>query len=160
MASIGDELSKLNPIDYRGRDDWLRLMMACHAAGIDREEFIGWSVSDPLYGNDWGEIERQWDALRPDGGVTGWAFRVEIRLADLIKGKCPRRSISPHGSETSQVPLTTDGYVIQQTGNLQRRVSSLLREVSKGDEPKLFWASCVMREIIAEGRINPSIAVR
>jgi hypothetical protein len=42
----------------------------------------------------------------------------------------------------------------------QRRISALLREVEKGDEPKLFWASAVMREIIAEGRLNPSIAIQ
>jgi Bifunctional DNA primase/polymerase, N-terminal/Primase C terminal 2 (PriCT-2) len=51
-------LSKLNVMDYRNRDDWLRLMMAAHSAGVDKEVFIDWSTSDELYADDWEEIER------------------------------------------------------------------------------------------------------
>jgi hypothetical protein len=42
----------------------------------------------------------------------------------------------------------------------QRRIDGLLREVAKGQEPLLFWASCVMRELIAEWLLKPDVAVK
>ena len=145
---VGDgALGQLDVTQYRSYGDWLRLMMACRVAGIDREDWIKWCISDPLYADAASEVERLWDNLKVDR-ITGWALRVEIRLAQLQKGICPKH---PMQGTTSEVPLRA------KTRDLQQRVSSILRVVR--DEPSGFWASCVMREIIAEGRINPNIAV-
>jgi hypothetical protein len=86
-------LDALNVTEYRDHDRWLRLMMACHAAGIDGEVFIRWSTGDPIYAEDGEEIRRRWDSLQTDGGITEWALRVEIRLAQLNKGICPKHAM-------------------------------------------------------------------
>jgi hypothetical protein len=152
---------------YRNYGDWIRLMMACYAAGVDRDEWIRWSVSDPLYAEDAGEIERLWDSLKVDH-ITAWSFRVEVRLAELNKGICPKlklpmASVMGAGGVTSQLPLSRRSREVplvgEFTGNLQRRVDALLRQVSRGQEPLLFFAACRMREIIAE-RLNHDIALR
>jgi Bifunctional DNA primase/polymerase, N-terminal/Primase C terminal 2 (PriCT-2) len=163
----GSMLAKLNPIDYREHDDWFELMKACHAAGVDREAWIEWCVSDPVYADHGEEVGQRWDSLR----IGDWGRRVDTRLAELNKGICPKRkaklTLSHHDTQACQGPFTSDAnqetdYRLnpQRTGNLEHRVTALLREVEKGEERRLFWASAVMREIIAEGKINPTIAVQ
>jgi hypothetical protein len=160
------------------------LMVDCHAAGVDREAFIEWSISDPHYADHAELIERRWDSLR----IGDWGRRVDARLASLTDARYYRRSVrqpstmplgmcpvpvsggSPKSREVSGGSLSRrvsgGSSSLGVSGDpdakyrFQRRISALLREVSKGEEPKLFWASCVMREIIAEGRLNPSIAIQ
>jgi hypothetical protein len=164
-TSMGWMLSGLDPIDYREHDDWFRLMADCHAAGVDREAFIEWSISDPRYADDAEVIGRRWDSLR----IGDWGRRVDARLASLTDARYYRRSVrQPSPMPLGKCPVPVSGGSLSQGVSadpdakyrFQRRISALLREVSKGDEPKLFWASSVMREIIAEGRLNPSIAVQ
>src|SRR5262249_12282167 len=123
-------ISGLKPEDYREHDDWFDLMKDCKAADVDREEFIEWSTSDPLYADHAERIGRRWDSL----GITGWSLRVEDRLAELNKGRCPKRrfKLPIHHSEPCQLPLSARA---QQTINLQRRTSSILNQVRKGQEP-------------------------
>src|SRR5262249_34811209 len=59
-------LRLLDVTAYRNYDEWLRLMMACHAAGIKRETWVEWCTSDPLYANEADEVERLWDNLKVD----------------------------------------------------------------------------------------------
>ena len=152
-----DALCKLDPVDYREHDEWLRLMMAAHAAGIDRETFIEWSIGDPLYANEAEEIGRRWDSLKPDGGVTARVLFVEARLAEL-----DRYLQTGLGALTWQVPLRA-GTTFEPTQNLKLRVNGILRMVERargdGREPALFRAACVIREIIAEGRLQPKPAL-
>ena len=161
VGTTSGVLGTLDVMQYRNRGDWLRVMMAAHAAGIDREEFIQWSTSDPLYAGDAEEIERQWNALRADGGITPWALRVEVRLAQLNRGICPKHPY-PIGGCTSQVPSKANGdprrRIGTETRDLPRRWSSLER-IAQRDEPGAFFAACVMREIVAEGRVRPEVAV-
>ena len=155
-APVGTSmLWRLNPADYRDHSDWVRLMMAAHAAGIDRGDWIRWCVSDPAYADEAGEVGRRWDNLMVDR-ITGWALKVEIRLQELNRGICPKQhKPMPHGIELCEGPLKAP----TKTNNLQHRVSSLLRELETGNERRLYWVSCVMREIIAEGLITPRVAV-
>jgi hypothetical protein len=46
------------------------------------------------------------------------------------------------------------------TQNLKLRTGYILRKVETGGEPMLFWAACRMREIVAEGRLRPEVAVK
>jgi Primase C terminal 2 (PriCT-2) len=152
-----EALRKLNPGDYREHDEWLRLMMAAHAAGIDRETFIEWSIGDPLYANEAEEIGRRWDSLKPDGGVTARVLFVEARLAEL-----DRFLQTGLGALPWQVPFRA-GTTFEPTQNLKLRVNGILRMVERargdGREPALFRAACVIREIIAEGRLQPKPAL-
>lgn len=167
VSAVGGPLGELDVTQYRNYGDWLRLMMACHAAGIGREDWIRWCVGDPAYANERDEIERLWDSLKVDR-ITPWALRVEVRLAQLNRGVCPKHPYPNHTNPypttqayTSKVPSKGDlrAVIGTKTGNLPRRWSSLER-IAQRDEPGAFWASCVMREIIAEGRIDPKVAVR
>jgi hypothetical protein len=142
-------LGQLDVTHYRNYGDWLRLMMACRVAGSDRGDWIEWCVSDPMYADDAAEIERLWDTLKVDR-ITGWALRVEIRLAQLRNGICPKHTMP---GALSEVHIGGDPDY-----QVQRRVSSIL-QIARRDEPGAFWASCVMREIISQGRINPRVAV-
>jgi hypothetical protein len=152
-----EALCKLNPVDYREHDEWLRLMMAAHVAGIDRETFIKWSIGDSSYANAAEEIGRRWDSLKTDGGVTARALFVEARLAEL-----DRNLQTGLGVFTWQVPFRV-GTTFEPTQNLKLRVNGILRmvESARGDgrEPALYRAACVIREIIAEGRLQPKTAL-
>jgi Bifunctional DNA primase/polymerase, N-terminal/Primase C terminal 2 (PriCT-2) len=157
-------LAKLNPRNYREHGRWLRLMMACNAAGIEREAFIAWSIGDPLYAGDGGEIGERWDSLKAGGGITAETLFREARLDELndwLDG--PEHNEGPwHSTHTWQVPSKggdQDGNGgAGETRNLKRRADYILRKVK--DEPLLFWAACMFREIIAEGRLKPWIAVK
>jgi Primase C terminal 2 (PriCT-2) len=131
--------------------------MAAHAAGIDRETFIEWSIGDPLYANEAEEIGRRWDSLKPDGGITARVLFVEARLAEL-----DRYLQTGLGALPWQVPFRA-GTTFEPTQNLKLRVNGILRMVERargdGREPALYRAACVIREIIAEGRLEPKTAL-
>ena len=73
-ASLTEALRKLNPVGWRGqRDQWLMLMNACKFVGVARDDFVGWSVGDPVYAGDENEIAAQWESLSPQHGGALWA---------------------------------------------------------------------------------------
>jgi hypothetical protein len=152
-------LLKLDPVDYRDHDKWLRVMMAAHAGGIAPEVFIRWSTSDPQYSDDADVIERRWNSLSAEGNangrVTAWALLVEARAAEL-----ERYLHSPAQQHcTWGVPFTASAS-FQPTQNLQLRMTSLLRMIERTkDTDTLFRVACVVREIIAEGKLHPRIAI-
>jgi hypothetical protein len=159
-------LLKLDPVDYRDHDDWLRVMMAAHAAGIAADVFIKWSTSDPNYRDDAEVIERRWESLafggNANGKVTAWALLVEARAAEL-----ERYFHNPaHQHSTWEVPSTertAKRTTFEPTQNLKLRMTALLRMVerAKGNdrEPTVFRVACLVREIIAEGKLHPRIAI-
>lgn len=64
------ELLPLLPVEnYRDNDSWLRLAMACHhsTSGEGLEEFLEWSLSDPLYADDEHIIRTRWTSLSNNG---------------------------------------------------------------------------------------------
>jgi hypothetical protein len=162
VGSVGGPLGELDVTHYRNYGDWLRVMMACHAAGVEREDWIRWCLGDPAYAEDRDEIERLWDSLKVDR-ITPWALRVEVRLGQLNRGVCPKHPL-PIEACLSEVPSSAAGkskFKIEPTRDLQRRWYSLECQIKRsgGDERVMFWAACVMREIIAEDRINPKVAI-
>src|SRR5262245_29949344 len=146
-------LSGLDPLDYRGHGDWFALMKECHRAGVGREEWIAWCRSDPKYAND-DEIEMRWDSLR----IGNSGRRVEARLAELTDAKHYPSPIME--GRACQVPIVANAKSVRSKYTFQHRIDALVREVRKGQEDLLFWAGCVMRELIQEGQIKPDVAVR
>jgi hypothetical protein len=110
---VAGVLAELDAVEFRDHDRWFRLMLAAKCGGIDREEFIAWSASDPQYADHADVVERRWDSVRADGNAE--VLWREVRLAELRRerdhGCKPLRaytaSSSPsHGGERSaQVPL-------------------------------------------------------
>jgi hypothetical protein len=160
MGGVGGALGKLDPTKYREHGEWVRLMMAAHSAGIRREDWIEWCVTDPLYAEEGEEVGRRWDNLKVDR-ITAWAFRVELRLADLDRGVCPKHPYHI-GAGGCQLPVECESKPKLKLGietlDLQRRWASLER-IARRDEEGAFWVACRMREIIAENRIKPEVAV-
>jgi Primase C terminal 2 (PriCT-2)/Bifunctional DNA primase/polymerase, N-terminal len=159
-------LLNLDPVNYRDHDNWLRVMMAAHAAGIAQDVFIEWSTSDPKYSDDAEIISRRWESLAVEGNangrVTAWALLVEARMVELERYFSAHRISPAHDPLTWEVP-STERTTFQPTQNLKLRMIALLRivERAKDDdrEPALFRVACVVREIIAEGKLHPRIAI-
>src|SRR5262249_37863508 len=99
------------------------------------------------------EIEMRWDSLR----IGNWGRRVEARLAELTDAKHYPPPIM--GGRACQVPIVGEGD-LKAKYRFQHRVDGLLREVRKDREDLLFWAACVMRELIAQGLIKPDVGVK
>ena len=82
-------LASLDPLTFQDHDRWLKLMMACHhaSAGAACEEFVEWSIQDPLYADDATEIENRWDSLRRNGIGLGtlYMFMREAGCLHLIQ---------------------------------------------------------------------------
>jgi hypothetical protein len=155
-SEASEALTALDPQAYRDHDNWLRVMMAAHAAGIEPDAFIRWSTSDPQYADDAEVIERRWESLtvlgNANGWITGWALFVEARMAEL------ERYLRGGQGFTWEVPSIAS---FQPTQNLQLRMNALLRmlERAKDREAMLFRVACVVREIIAEGKLRPRVAI-
>jgi len=151
-------LSKLNPCDWRDHDRWLRLMMSCHAAGIEREAFVRWSISDPQYAGDGDVIARRWDSLRAGGGVSAAFLLTAVRRAKAHS----TRSTHSREALSVAVPSEEQHSPFPPTRNVLRRLDAIRRSVERtrgsAREPALFYAACSLAEIIAEGKLKPSAA--
>lgn len=101
VASLLDGLRRLDPVEWRKYDPWLELMMASKAAGIDREDFVAWSTSDPVYRNDADVIAYKWDGVpaRHSGALFAALAASGIKYK---AGKASRKDRS------AGVPLQTE----------------------------------------------------
>jgi Primase C terminal 2 (PriCT-2) len=141
-------------------------MMAAHAAGIAPDVFIEWSTSDPKYSDDAEIISRRWESLAIEGNangrVTAWALLVEARMVELERYFSAHRNSPAHDPLTWEVP-STERTTFQPTQNLKLRMIALLRMIERanGDdrEPTVFRVACLVREIIAEGKLLPRVAI-
>jgi hypothetical protein len=133
ITNAAQVLSQLDPENYKDFGAWIKLMMACYAAGIDRETFVDWSTGDPDYANDADEIRYMWDRLNPREVTAATLF------AELRKGG---PAVLPPVVEGRREMTNDDG----------RNINSIARCVgrSKADEELLFWAACRYGEIRME----------
>jgi len=121
-----DTIGKLDPTEFREYDDWLRLMMACHAAGIDCEDFVAWSTADPDYTDAGESIRRLWSNLKIDGGITA------ATLFRALKGE-PVRGVSHPPKDRRKMTPRDRARIVSISGVVDR---------SRADKEKLFWAAC------------------
>jgi hypothetical protein len=105
-------------------------MAACHAAGIEREDFIAWSVSDPKYAKDGDEIRQMWDALKLEGNDKGRI--TEATLFRALKQDVDRSLPVPPNDRAKMSRKEAD--------DINRIVAWAGRQTR--DENKFFWACC------------------
>jgi hypothetical protein len=152
---MGGPLCKLDPRGWRNLEDWLRLMTTCKVASVEEETFVAWSTSDPDYAGAADEVRGVWARLTPNGSVTAETLWRAVRVAELDESPM-------HGCLLVGVPLaiTKSNPAFQPTINLQHRLSAILRDIERGGEDVLFKRACLVREIIAEGKLRPGVALR
>jgi hypothetical protein len=153
VADLTAALGKLDPRDWRGQhDEWLMLMAACQAEGVECEDFVRWSTRDPHYCADGPIIRRKWASLKPGHGGALFAALAQRGIRIAKQGQL----IGGH-----PIPAATPATTI----NLKSRLHSIQREVEQAEgtnrEPMLFWGSCRCAEIIAEPKtkLTPSNAM-
>jgi hypothetical protein len=96
VASGADSFGKLNPeqlsewlgwvdvLEYRQPDEWLKIMMACHhgTAGHGVDEFVAWSISDPVYQDHEENIRYRWNSLDDKPGAITIGTLIAALPAD------------------------------------------------------------------------------
>jgi hypothetical protein len=127
--SAADTIGKLNPTNFREYTQWLHLMMACHAAGIEQEDFVAWSTSDPLYADAGDDIRKMWNALKAHGNANG---RISEATLFAFLRKQPGRCVSVPKHRRQMSHADVDELT---------RMSRWLSNQSE-DEGALFWTSC------------------
>jgi hypothetical protein len=141
-------LRKIDPRDYRGEHDaWLALMSACQAVGIEREDFVAWSVGDPQYAHDGHLIRRKWRSLKPRHGGVLYAALAErgVKVSPVIVR-------DPLRERQGERPTPTRNW----RSRLECTCNALEQNPT---EPMLFWAACIFAEVMAEcKRPTPSVA--
>jgi hypothetical protein len=161
VATLTDALFALDAQDWRGRhDEWLSLANACKFEGIAEDDWVEWSLGDPMYRADERVIRRKWKSLTPAHGGALWAA---LKAAGI---KVDRGS-SAKPSLNDAVPLhPTSGAGLRHsfhepTRHLNNRLSSLYDWLNADlTEQGLFKVACIFAGIIAEGLLEPSIAVK
>jgi hypothetical protein len=144
VADIREALFALDPIGWRNDEHnaegylrWLALMTACKAAGIGVEDWVRWSVQDPVYAGHGDLIARLWRGARAKHSGALWVALKEAGVR--IRGQGRKEIIEvPH--RHPQVD-----WRIRFTGIIE-----WLRHHKT--ERDLFSASCLVAEIIAQHR--------
>jgi hypothetical protein len=146
-----EALRKLDPCLWNGKhDEWFELLMGCKAAGIDREDFVEWSTGDPDYADDADIIRVKWDSVEPK---HAGAFFAALKAQGI---KVHRAANRANRYLLAEVPASSPA-----TRNRQSRIRVLLRNLErKGREDFLFWTSCVVAEMVAEGWPRPTVGRR
>jgi hypothetical protein len=106
VADLVQALRQLDPVGWRGqRDAWLMLMGAAKFAGIACEDFIAWSVGDPVYVGDAEIIRGQWDSLRPWHAGALWAALSQAGI------KVTHHHITTHTTHRVSLPAAAKAEV-------------------------------------------------
>jgi hypothetical protein len=155
VGGLLEALRAMDPCDWRGEHDaWRDLMNACKAEGIGCEDFVAWSVGDPVYRADGRAIRREWESLRAEhGGALAAALKAR---GIKVRREWEKPSLYPEvpaGSPQCTSPAARVDWRL--------RFNGILRWLEQNvGEDDLFSASCLVAEIIAQHqRPKPSIAV-
>jgi hypothetical protein len=127
------DLTKIDPTEYNHQvTEWIGLMTSCKVAGVDREAFVAWSISDPEYADQAENIRGIWDRLKPNGEIG------EGRLFRALRNKG-----EPEDNQIEGIPIPPK-HRRKMTLRDRARISSIASLVarSKADEDRLFWAAC------------------
>jgi hypothetical protein len=121
------DLNQINVTQYQDFSRWLRLLTSCKVAGVSREDFVSWSISDPAYADDAEEIAEIWDIVKPNGKIT------PATLFAALKRQPAEVSIPP-------VPKHRRKMSPKDVDELSRMCRWLRSE--REDEGALFWTAC------------------
>jgi hypothetical protein len=163
VVGLTDALFALDPVDWRGcHDEWLSLMNAAKWLGIAEDDFVGWSLGDPVYAADERVIRRKWRSLNPAHGgalyaaLSGAGIKVAGAKRSLIDGHPHCSQPASHRPGLSQ---PTPRHAPQPTRS-RYRFNSLLDALERKQDPDmLFWVACRVGEMMIElGRPKPSDA--
>lgn len=118
---LGQFLALLDVGEFGDHDDWLRIMMASHhaTAGAGRQEFIEWSIGDPVYAHDADIIGHRWDGLK----LGGAAAVTEATLFKAIRD-------AGRGDELNAIIASDDFADIMEDSPSSRLVPPKLAEVN------------------------------
>jgi predicted P-loop ATPase len=101
---LREVLFKLDPVQYRSRDQWLQKMIEVHSAcsGEDwgKEIFREWSGQDEYEWSDDPDatLDKEWKTLNPNGTRSAGSLLFEARKQDVMSGKyTPEKSEMPEG---------------------------------------------------------------
>lgn len=124
-------LAQLPAEEFREHDEWLKIMMACHSgtSGAGRDEFVRWSMSDPMYASHGQEIAERWRSLSDKpGGVTIASLYWHVLDAG---GTLPRSSAADDFDEIPDEPAGEDDPLADVLG-----APSAMMERDKNGRPK------------------------
>jgi hypothetical protein len=124
------DLHQIDVTKFQDFDEWLALLTSCKVAGVDREDFVSWSVGDPDYADHAENVRDIWNRVKPNGQITeGTLFRA------LRKKGVPGDILSvPKGRR-------------RMTGRDRARLDAICAVVAgattaRDAEDKLYWAGC------------------
>jgi hypothetical protein len=146
VGDLTSALNRINPIDYRDRDPWLELLIACKSVGMSLQAFTAWSIQDPVYAGDAAEIARQWRSIAPGHGGALWAALkargIEIRRQ---RREVPLASAMRAGGEHRHHNKSVGDRLIGACVSFKRNPT----------ERSLFSHACLVAEIVHEHRLVP-----
>ncbi len=135
VADASAAMRKMNPCDWNSDYyGWFALLTGAKFVGIGREEFIAWSIGDPVYAADARKIRRMWEACEPR---HGGAFHAALATRGI---RLRERSGLFNGAHLSAEPT--------RPGNLQSRTRGLIGWLSRnatGDGS--FSVACLFAEL-------------
>jgi hypothetical protein len=155
-TSLTDALFALDPVDWRGcHDEWLSLMNTAKWLGIAEDDFVGWSLGDPVYAADERVIRRKWESLTPTHGgalyaaLSGAGIKIAAERT-LIDGPHPQHQHQPkhqHQPNPGHPPGTRNPT----HGDWRVRFNGLMDALrAKQDGDMLFRIGCRVGEIMIE----------
>jgi hypothetical protein len=170
VATPADALWSLDPTEWNGNwAEWFALAGACKAEGIEREDFCLWSMCDPDYADDRGDIEAAWDTAR---GTHPGYFHKALAQRNIHVVRQPSTTSTDVGSNSSLInsrvrPTSQKGPNSGSgpQGDFERgrpiasnwveRVKGILRELDRDQcDDTLYSYSCLYCEIIHEQRLT------
>jgi hypothetical protein len=166
VTSIHDDgrwteaLFKLDPLCWRNNhDDWLRLLMACKAVGISVEDFVRWSMQDPVYADQGDVIRRKWESVE---GKHGGALGLALKEAGIrVRGR--QRIPAHHAYTCAEVPISCGANPLRSRPRwldprpIKPRLDGIMRWLRRNaSEADLFSAACLFAEIMAQ----PGVAMK
>jgi hypothetical protein len=154
VAELTAALFELEPCDWCSEgsaasyNSWLRLMIACKAVGISKEDWLAWCMRDERYADDEDEVGAKWDGV--EARHSGTLFKaLAAEGIKLSRGVAEWRSVGvPLLPPATPSPPATLSPPTPPPANLNRRTDGLLRWLRRNaTADNLFNAACFMAEM-------------